>query len=402
MPIQSRVILIALSMLPFILPIALAFDLYLPSVPMLSQVMAVSSQQMQLTLSVFLLAFGLGQLIIGPLSDNFGRKRILLISLLLFTLGSLMCALAVDFSFLLNGRVLQAIGASGSQVIAFAMIRDQYDGKEAKIILTLLRTSGSLSPIISPLLGAFMLTQFNWQANFVFLTAYSIFLLLFAYFFLQETVKKSAAKTKAINYFFKNYKEVITHPQFIYFCVCGIAAQAVVFMHSSFSPSYYINQHGLSESQFAVLFGSNACILFIGGLLTAKFIPIVGLLRWTLFAAFLLILSGAIMIFAQLYFTHHFALFLPNLLATISAGMLAGTSIAGALIPFKHMGGTASALLGCFEFVISAAIGSQIIGHGHNTNLFSLAGCFIFLGIAIYVIRYLVQTYSSKDLVTIS
>lgn len=385
-PQLSSVLLTTILMIPFVLPLGLGLDLYLPSVPSMTSALNVDRVQIQLTLSVFLYCFGIGQLFIGPLSDNFGRRHILLTSLILFILGSLICVNAQVMSLLLLGRILQAFGACGSQVVAFAMIRDQYDGKEATLIYTTLKGAMAIAPIGAPILGAFLQIHYGWQANFIVLSLYGAFILGLAYFSLKETLlhlpKKTLVKESFTSRYLKPYKTILSHVGFLYFCSCGIATQAAMFGYFSLSPRYYISLYGLSESQFALLFSINAMTFLLTSVLMGKWIYRLGLKRTTLIGACLLILSGIIMLFAHASYQHPFVLFLPNLIASASASIMLGASASGAMMPFKHTAGAAAAMFGCMEFIGGGLIGSLAI-LGEEISVLPLAGCLISLGVIV-------------------
>ena len=115
---------------PFIFSFALALDIYVPSIPSIREIFATNAFVVQLTVSIFMLMTGIGQLLVGPLSDHFGRRKIALCSVAIFTLGSFLCALAPSISFLIMARVIQAMGACGMMVVAFAIVRDLYSGND--------------------------------------------------------------------------------------------------------------------------------------------------------------------------------------------------------------------------------------------------------------------------------
>ncbi len=398
-PQPPSVLIIILLMIPFVLPLGLALDLYLPSVPSMATALETNAVNIQLTLTVFMYCFGFGQLIVGPITDRFGRLRILLASIVLFTIGSIICTTADTMSVLLTGRILQAFGACGSQVVAFAMVRDQYDGKNATLIFTSLKGAMAIAPIGAPVLGAFLQIYYGWQANFAVLSLYGLGALLLAFFFLKETKPKATIDQQVANRFFgkyiKPYKAILSNPEFLYFGACGLATQAAMFGYFSLSPRYFILLHGLSESQFAMLFSANAVAFLLTSIVAGKFIYRLGFKKSTLIGALMLIISGACMVCGDYSSDHYFVLFLPNLIASSSAALMLGASASGAMMPFKQNAGAAAAMFGCMEFIGGGFVGSTVI-RNNTISVIPLAVCLIALGIGIVLANICLQKVSSR------
>lgn len=369
-------------MIPFMLPLGMALDIYLPSMPYIGQDLGASTHQVELTMSVFLFFFAVGQLVIGTLADNFGRKKILLASLLSFTLGSIICCFSLSIIPFLFGRILQALGACGSQVITLAMVRDQYQEKEATLLFTILKGSMSIAPIAAPLVGAYLQTLYGWQANFAVLALYGSLLLYLCLTRLKETLltKKSAPSL------FATYKGFLK-PNFLYFCWCAMMTQAAMFGYFLLSPYYYINQFGLSLSHFAILFSVNSCAFLLAGLMSGKLIYKLGFQHTTLIAALMFLLSGLMMYFGHYHYNHYAVLLLPNLLASGSAAIMLGASTSGALMPYQDNAGKASALYGCIEFMGGGLIGSLTLS-GKEISILPLASCLILLSLSIFIFYF--------------
>ena len=165
----------------------LSTDFYLPALPAIARALHTDSAGAQLTLSVYLLGFGAGQLILGPFSDRFGRRPVLLWSMLVFVLASVACALAQSIEALIAARFLQALGACGGPVLGRAVVRDLYGPKDAGRVLSHVATGTALAPLLAPLLGGLLTAHFGWRSSFVALTVYSIVLLVVIARQLQET-----------------------------------------------------------------------------------------------------------------------------------------------------------------------------------------------------------------------
>jgi DHA1 family bicyclomycin/chloramphenicol resistance-like MFS transporter len=154
-----------------LLSVLLAFasistDLYLPAMPTMATALGASQEQMQYTISAFLIGFSLGQLFWGPVGDRFGRRMPIAVGLVLFVLGSAGCALSANVQQLIGFRVLQALGACASVVLARAIVRDLYDRNQAARVLSTLMTIMAIAPLIGPSVGGLVLRVAPWQAIF--------------------------------------------------------------------------------------------------------------------------------------------------------------------------------------------------------------------------------------------
>ncbi len=383
-PQAPSLIMMILLMAPLVLPLGMALDLYLPSIPSMGAALNCTGLEIQLTLTVFMYCFGFGQLIAGPITDSIGRMPVLYFSLLLFATGSALSAISSDLALLLVGRVFQAFGACGTQVVAFALVRDHYDGKDATLIYTSLKGAMTIAPILAPILGAFLQIHYGWQANFAVLSLYGISIWLLCYFALNHYQLNKASPKKGLDLktIFKPYAKIITHPQFLYFGLCGLATQAAMFGYFSLSPQYYVKLHGLHEGAFAKLFSINAFTFLVTSLILGKKIFQWGLGKSTLIGASLLTLSGCLMIVGHHFFEHPYVLFLPNLIASSSAALMLGAAASGAMLPFKENAGSAAALFGCFEFIGGASIGQMAIW-GDTISVLPMAGILISLSLVV-------------------
>ncbi|MBS0289486.1 MAG: multidrug effflux MFS transporter [Proteobacteria bacterium] len=373
-----------LLMIPLVLPLGLALDLYLPSIPFMSTALNSSPIQIQLSLSVFMYCFGFGQLFVGPITDKFGRRKILLLSLVFFTFGSILCAVSKTLNLLLAGRALQAFGACGTQVVAFAMVRDQYEAKDATFIFTTLKGAMAIAPISAPILGALLQTYFGWQANFMMLFLYGLTILWLSYKKLPETQFQTPATFRFKENYLAPYKLVLSNKHFLYFSLCGLVSQAAMFGYFSLSSQYFVGLHGLSELEFALLFSANAFVFLFTAALISKRIYQLGYEKCTLIGSMMLLISAILMILGHLNFEHFCVLFLPNLIASSAVAIMLGAGASGALMPFKNNAGCATALFGCIEFIGGAFVGSFAIW-GNRISVLPLAICLFSLGILVVV-----------------
>ena len=173
----------------------LAVDMYLPSFPDIARLLSASPATVQLTLSLYMVAYAVGQIVYGPLSDRFGRIPVLRAALGIYCVASLACALAPNIELLLAARALQALGSSGAIVLARAVVRDLYSGARAGRELSLMGAIMALAPVGAPMIGGVLQSGFGWRSHFILQIAFGLIAALFVWRKLPETLKVADART---------------------------------------------------------------------------------------------------------------------------------------------------------------------------------------------------------------
>ncbi|MHC1681827.1 MAG: Bcr/CflA family efflux MFS transporter [Clostridiaceae bacterium] len=244
--------------------IPLSTDLYLPSLPKMAENFNVANTLVNLTLVLFFIFFALGTLVWGPLSDKYGRRPILIIGMIIYTVASLLCALSGNVYQLIVFRVLQAIGSGSAVGVATALVKDVYHGKKRVSVLALVQSMAMTSPIIAPVIGAFILQLTSWRGVFFILFLVGVIAVLLA-FALEETL----AEKNEGNVFesISRIKVVSKNPGFIYlvliFSIIGIPGMSFI----SASSYIYVDSFNLSEQTYSYFFAFNAVFFVIGPLI---------------------------------------------------------------------------------------------------------------------------------------
>ncbi|WP_229425196.1 MULTISPECIES: multidrug effflux MFS transporter [unclassified Massilia] len=250
------VILAGLSMVG-----AFAIDTFLPSFPAIAADFAVDAALVQQTLSAYLLAFSVMSLFYGTLSDAFGRRPVILVSLLIFIVASIGAAFATSFGALLLCRVLQGLSAGGGRVIGQAVVRDRFSGAEAQRLMASITMVFGLAPAIAPVIGGYLHTTFGWRSVFVFLTAVGLVLLAATWRYVPETLPPEKRAPFHIRSLAAHYVNALRNPRF----VAGALAIAFAFggqaIYISAAPHFVMEILKLPETAFGWLF-----IPMIGGL----------------------------------------------------------------------------------------------------------------------------------------
>lgn len=367
---KNRPLLLNILLLfPLVVAFAFGLDLYIPVVPKMVRMFNTTPEKVQLTLSVFMLVNGIGQLFAGPLSDHFGRKRLVLLSLLLFSLSSLFCAWSISIEMLIASRVLEALGSCGMIVCSFSIVRDLYEGDNSAIALSYLKGSIGVSPLFAPLIGGFLISLFNWQAPFYALALFSFLSFIACLLFLHET-HPHEKRIKIDSQLFMRYWQVLSNKTFYSFVLCSASGMSCFFTFFSVSPYLLIERLGVRMEDFGYYFGAIGLIYFCVSLLSSKIIRRIGIYRTTLLGTTFLILSGIAMLSWHFLFgLSRSGLIMPMTLFGIGGAFCIGAGSGGALQPFSHMAGTASAVLGLMNFLGAFLVGSLVMFFPQTTTL---------------------------------
>src|SRR5690554_5754410 len=193
----------------------MAVDMYLPALPQIGADFHAGTDQVQLTLSVYLAGFAIAQLICGPLADRFGRKPIMIGGFLLFTVASIGCAMANNIETLQLFRFLQALGGSAGPVLGRAIIRDIYTPREAAKILALLASIMALAPAVAPTLGGIMVAGFGWHSIFIVLGGYALIMAVVVAFGIPEPMRPEYRQPLKLCSLLRNYRAIGTDISFL-------------------------------------------------------------------------------------------------------------------------------------------------------------------------------------------
>lgn len=342
---------------PMVFSFALAMDIYMPVLPEMQKSLHTSQQMVQITLSLFLVVTGVGQLILGPLSDQFGRFKVVLLSAILFLIGSILCAISTTIGFLIFSRVIQAIGCCGLSVSAFAIIRDAFSGKTSSMIYSLINAIISISPIVGPLIGVQLATHFNWNSAFILLSIMAFMVFLMVIFLVKESLPVERRKKLSWNVFAR-YFEVMKSLQFWAYSLTAVSGMSAFFILFSMTP-YIITYLGFPISKIYIMFGSAGIAFLLGSLFAGGIVNALGVHKTAILGVILVFMAGSLSLGIYLiYGLSLWGFFAPCFFATFGCALVVGTGASGAMEPFYEMAGVAAALFGTMEFALSGIIGS--------------------------------------------
>lgn len=245
-------------------------DMYLPSFPEIVAQFGTTASLVQLSLTACLLGLGLGQLVMGTLSDVHGRRKPLLICMILYLAASFTCALAPNIEFFIVVRFLQGFAASAGIVISRAIVRDVYNGHELTKFFSLLMLVSNLAPLVAPVVGSGIISFTTWVGVFVVLGLIGIFLSIMTTWKLDETLPVEQRVPSNFMQVLRNFKSLLKDPQFAGYALAQGIMIAGVFAYVSGTPFIYQNIYGASPQLFAILFGSNGISLIIGSQIVGR------------------------------------------------------------------------------------------------------------------------------------
>jgi len=335
----------------------LTIDTYLPALPQLSAEMRATDSQAQLTITGLLLGLGFGQLIIGPLSDAFGRRRPLLIGLAAHGVMSLLCAVAPSIGLLTVTRTLQGLAGAAVAVVAMAVVRDLFTGIRAAQLLSRLILVLGVAPILAPSLGSALLNVTSWRGIFVALALAAVGLWVLAWRALPETLPPARRQPASPRASLRAYGRLFSDPMFLVMVAVAGLMFATLFAYVAGAPFLLQGRYGLSPQVFGLAFSANAVGLILMTQLNPVLVGRFGPVR-VISVAVLASLAGALglLITTLTDFGGLLGFMVPLFFVVSAAGLSFPNAPAIALSRHGDIAGTAAAVLGAVQFMIGGSI----------------------------------------------
>ncbi|SCY49108.1 multidrug effflux MFS transporter [Microvirga guangxiensis] len=336
----------------------LSTDMYLPSLPAIAAGLQATTGQAQMTLSAFLFGFAAGQFFYGPISDKVGRKPMLLFGLGLFTLASLICALAPNIETLIAARFLQALGASGPIVLGRAIVRDFYEGPRAGKELSRMGSIMGVVPAIAPVFGGLIAQFYEWRVTFGVMLLCGIALAVIVLTRLPESIRAKSSHPISFASILRGFGVLLRHPGYRTYVSFSMLAYGGLFAFISGSSFVLQGVYRLDELSYAFSFAFMV-IGYIGGTFLAQFLVgrrgLDGTIR---FGVTSLAIGGVLMLaLVALGVPSSFAITGPMAIYAMGVGLTMPQAMASALMPFPDRAGAASSLLGICQMTFAAILG---------------------------------------------
>ncbi|MBW3695552.1 MFS transporter [Vibrio sp. T187] len=333
-------------------------SIYLPSLPLISGDLGISQVDVQLLVTLFLVGFGVSQLVYGPMSDAIGRRPIFILGQGIYLVGTIVCIAFSDSAFALElGRLLQGLGAGSASVLGRSVLRDSYDGFHLTRALSYISITASVMPIIAPVFGGWIAFHLGWQAVFGFVLAYLLAIFTLGYFILPETLPYGKSKFQ-IGAVIKNYGSLLTNKQVISSASYNWVSYLAALVSLSVFPFLMQEQLGLTAAEYGTLMIIPSAGLMIGSVTLNIINRRFSTPQIMSIAIAIMLASGLWLMFTPLSI---FNLVWAFTWLTIGQGMSFPLSISMLLEPHKKQAGAVSALSGSVQMCGAGLLGGYLV-----------------------------------------
>lgn len=393
---NDRVIVFLSVLILIVTPFAA--DSYTPSMPAIANAFHTTRDQVQLTMTWYLIGVAVSQLIYGPMSDRHGRRPIILIGLAITIVGSLLCATANTLTFLLGARLIQGIGAGVCNGLFRAVLRDSFSGAKMSRVGSYAGMFYTIAFALAPIFGGYIQYYLGWRENFLFIT-FVVFTITFALsVMLPETNLKLDITATRAKIVLRNYASLIASPHFLGYTFISSLAFSGLIAYYTAAPFLMQNVIGLSSVEFGWLSLGLAIGMFVGQYLNAKYVAKRGINPLLLFGLFMMFGSGVLMwVLGEMGFLNTFVVITPVIIFSIAAGLVFSNAMTNA---FQYVGYIAGAAGGMYGFlqIIGASFTSVLVSGFHAETQIPLAMVYTALG-ACSLVLYFLLTLTSKPVI---
>jgi DHA1 family bicyclomycin/chloramphenicol resistance-like MFS transporter len=340
----------------------LSIDMYLPALPEIARALHTSASSVQLTLTACVAGLALGQLVIGPLSDRFGRRIPVIAAMVTYAVASLLCAAATSVGALIALRFVQGLAGAGGIVISRAVVRDLHSGARAVRLFSSLMLVTGLAPILAPLVGGQLLAVTSWEGIFVTLTILSALIAALAALGLRETLPPERRSTSGLRRTVETMAELLRDRSFVGHALAAGLTFGALFAYISGSSFALQGIYGLSPQLYSLAFAMNGLGLIAASQVNARIVERVGPRRLLRRALFCVVASAlTLLVVVSVGGLSVWAVLAPMFAIVSSLAFVLPNATALALADHAAVAGTASALLGLIQFLVGA-IAAPLVG----------------------------------------
>jgi len=351
----------------------LSTDMYLPAQPSIKNEMGASLEEIQLTLSIFLVGVAIALPFWGPLADRYGRLKIIFAGVVLFMGSSLGCALSENIETLIFFRFLQSIGACVGPTIGRTVVRDIYGNEKAASAFGYLATIMALAPAVAPVIGSLLLELWDWRAIFLMLAGISMISTFLYHYFIGETLDTNFRQSISFANIVNNYKSLSVNRSFMGYTLIMSCTFSGLFAFISAASFIFIEFLELTPQQFSWCFIGMVAGFMTGSSSGARLSGNIPITRMILTGACISTLAGLLCLSLSLMeIFHPLSVVIPVAFYAMGTGLVLPQCNAASLRNFPHMAGTASSLTGIIQNTL-AAIGGIGVAHLHSDSPTTMA-----------------------------
>jgi len=397
---EQSVFIQRITLIGLVAMMAVSTDLYLPAIPQLIESLGANISQGQLTLSIFLMGFAVGQLFYGSISDRYGRKPVLYLGLGVYLAATVACIVAPDINSLIAARFVQGIGGASAPVLARAMVVDSHNRIDAARIMASIAGAMALVPAIAPIFGSWLLYFFDWRAHFVLLLVLCIFT-FFGVTRLQESCKTIGTEVLKLSSIFGQFPLCLGNRNFVGYTLCGGATYAAMFCYISTSSFLVIGLLGLAPEYFGYTFMVVSFGYISGAMTSSRLVSRKGVVRVLALGQLIgLLAAGLLLVLALFEINRLIPLLITFFLVFMAGGLSLSVSQMGAIAELPNAAGKASSVFGFIQIAFASMLG-YVVGLLYDNSLGPTAAG-VFVAVLISGTGYLIvrKTHISDDVST--
>ena len=364
-------------------------DMFLPAVPNIAIGLETTSNQIMNSMSSLFFGNAIGRIVLGPLADRYGRKPIILLTLIIFTSSAFASGLASSIEFFIFFRFIQGFSIAGGHVFSLSVARDLFEKEQLGKLIANATAIMGLAGIVFPVLGGQMIQFMPWQSIFWVMSIFCFTFFLFFIFSYKETIQQRNPQAVNPRALAQNWLKIINDPEFLRYALCSSFVSAGFFAYVTVSPTVLREIFGVSALEYGLSFAFLALSFVISNLIAGQLVMRIGQSRLLWIGGTMAVIGSGMMLGLSIAeFDKPIAIIIPTAIYFFALGWIVPQSNALALQPFEYSSGTASALLGFISMVISASMGFLLSFAVHDDAMY-LAGAMLISSFSSFLIYFL-------------
>lgn len=363
-------------------------DMFLAAVPNIAKGLDTTSNQIMNSMSALFFGNAIGRLVLGPLADRYGRKLIILLTLIIFTSSAFFSGMSQTIEFFIFWRFIQGFSISGGHVLSLSVARDLFENEQLGKLISNATAIMGLAAIIFPILGGQIVQIMPWQSIFWLMSMFGLAVFLLSIFSYKETIKQKNPNAINPTFIVKSWSKILTNPKFLQYAFCSSFSIAGFYAYVTVSPTVLREVFGLSAADYGFSFALLAISFVASTLIGAQLVTHFGQFRLMAIGGLITVIGGGMMLgFSILGIENPISILMPAAIFFFGIGWVVPQSNALAIQPFEYAAGTASALLGFVSMITSAFMGFLLSFLFHDSTIY-LAIAMTICGLASFSIYY--------------